>query len=73
MRVRLTEVRPHRNGMVVHLEIAFRQGWWLKKVYVPWAWVATDDIADKIMEERDRQHRSLQDPGRPWLPLETWE
>lgn len=73
MRVRLEQIRSDQQGLGVQLEIRYRQASWLKTVWVPWAWLANDEVTDRLMAERDRQHRSLEDPGRPWLPLEVWE
>lgn len=73
VRIRLERLKPLSKGVGVELEIRYRQASWLKTVWVPLAWLATDEVCDLIMAERDRQHRSLEDPGRPWLPLEVWE
>lgn len=73
MRIRVESLRPLSKGLGVEVEIRYRQASWLKTLWVPWGWLATDEVADAIMAERDRQHRRLEDPGRPWLPLEVWE
>lgn len=73
MLVRLEQVKVHTRGLQVEIEIRYRQGSWLKRLWVPWRWLATDDIMSALQAERDRQHRPLEDPVRPYLPLEKWE
>jgi hypothetical protein len=73
VRVRVEKVEAGSLGLVVTVEVRYRQAAWLKRLTIRWKWLAVDEIADSIMAERDRQSRPLEDPGRPWLPLETWE
>lgn len=73
MRVRVEKVHPGALGLRVDVEIRYRQASWLKRLNLPWKWLATDDVLEHLLAERSRQHREFEDPAVPWLPLEKWE
>lgn len=73
MKIVLHETRVAPLGLVLHLEVRFRQGSWMKNLTVSWRYLATDDVVEQIRSERDRQHRAFEDGAVPYLPLESWE
>lgn len=73
MRNLLTDVKHDRHSLILTIEVKHRGVQITQHVHVPWKYLATDDIVERLSAERHRRHRPFQDPAAPTLPLESWE
>lgn len=73
MRVLVTEIKTDRHGLGVVVSLKHRHLQFERVVWVPWKWLAIDDVDQHLSREWARTRRVRQKAQQPWLPLESWE
>lgn len=73
MRVLLEATKQDDNGLGVVVLLRYRHNEWRRTVWVPWKWLAVEEVLDQLDRELHYQRRTRAVGHQPGLPLENWE